>query len=155
MRLPSCLATILILLCTSSGQAQMGGGSQADAERALQSYLAMWSSNAGVTAGAVQRFYAPSVVYYGKRFSRAAVLADKRNYIRAWPVRSYREVPGTFSARCNGDRSLCHVSADMTWRRVSRHSDVSTGRARIAFDFVPVEGGRKIARESARVLSAD
>ena len=141
------------LLGMSTAQAQMGGGgNKAEAERAVQNYLSMWSSNADVTAAAVQRFYAPRVIYYGRVFSRAAVLADKRAYIRSWPVRSYREVPGSFAAQCNSDRSLCHVSADMTWRRINRRNVVSTGRARIGFDFVPVEGTRKIARESARLL---
>ena len=128
------------------------GDTKADAERALQAYLAMWSSNSGVTAAAVNRFYAPRVVYYGKVMSRAQVLADKRAYIRAWPVRLYQEVPGTFAATCNADRSLCHVTADMTWRRVNRRNITSSGRAHMAFDFVPADGARKIARESARLL---
>ena len=142
-----------LLAGASAAHAQMGSGdTEAGAEQALQSYLAMWSSNAGVTAAAVDRFYAPQVVYYGKAFTRARVLADKQAYIRAWPVRAYREVPGTFRAACNEDRSRCHVSADMTWRRVSVRGAVSTGRARISFDFVPSDGARKIARESARLL---
>ncbi len=128
------------------------GGSRADAERAVQAYFAMWSSNAGINAGLVARFYAPDVTYYGKRMSRAQVLADKQAYIRAWPVRSYREVPGTFSARCTRDLGLCHVTTDMAWRRVSRSGAESTGQATISFDFVPADGGRKIAREGARVI---
>lgn len=121
-------------------------------EGAIGAYLAMWSHNADVTAAAVERFYAPTVTYYGRRFTRAQVLADKLRYIKAWPVRHYAEVPGSIQARCNGDRSLCRVSAIMTWRRIARDARVSTGRARIGFDFVPVEGGRKIARETARPL---
>ena len=38
-------------------------------------------ANSKVAAAAVDRFYAPSVIYYGKRFSRADVLADKLRYI--------------------------------------------------------------------------
>ena len=146
----------LLLAGSSAVQAQMGGsgdeGTKADAEQALQSYLAMWSSNDGVTAAAVERFYAPQVIYYGKAFTRARVLADKRAYVHAWPVRAYHEVPGTFQAACKEDRSVCHVSAEMTWRRVSLRQAVSTGRARISFDFVRADGARKIARESAKLL---
>ena len=149
-------ATILLaagLGVNSLARAQtVDGKSRADAERAVQAYFAMWSNNAGVNAAAVARFYAPNVVYYGKRMSRAQVLADKQAYIRAWPVRSYREVPGTFSARCTADLGLCHVTTDMAWRRASRSGAVSTGRATIGFDFVPADGGRKIARESARLF---
>ena len=139
-------------LSTGAAAQTVDGASKADAERAVQGYLAVWSSEGSLDAGAVSRFYAPSVVYYGKSFTRAQVLADKEAYAKNWPVRIYREVPGTFAARCNADRSRCTVNADMTWRRVSRAKAVSTGRARLTFEFVAVEGGRKIAREAARIL---
>lgn len=144
------LALLVPLAAVSSAFAQ--AGPVPGDEGAIQAYLAMWSHNDAVTAAAVDRFYAPSVVYYGKRFSRAEVLADKLRYIKAWPVRHYAEVPGSIQARCNADRSRCHVSVIMAWRRVGRSAGVSVGRARVAFDFVPAEGGRKIARESARDL---
>lgn len=147
------LAGAFALVALVPAHAQIADpGSKAEAEHAVQGYLAMWSKNDAINESAVARFYAPRVIYYGKAFSRAQVLADKKNYIRSWPVRDYREVPGSFTARCNADRSVCKVSADMTWRRVSSHNAVSVGRARLTFDFVPVEGGRKIARESARIL---
>lgn len=151
------LVVVATLVTSSVGavaQTQTDNGTEADAEHALQAYLAMWSSNSGVTAAAVDRFYAPQVVYYGKHFSRAQVLADKQAYIRAWPQRAYHELPGTFSARCNADRTRCHVTADMSWRRVSRTGKVSVGRARLGFTFIPVDGGRKIARESAKLLAS-
>ncbi len=139
-------------LSTGAAAQTIDGASKADAERAVQGYLAVWSSQGRFDAGAVARFYAPRVVYYGKTFTRAQVLADKEIYARNWPVRVYREVPGTFAARCNADRSRCTVNADMTWRRVSRAKAVSTGRARLTFEFVAVDGGRKIAHEAARIL---
>ena len=146
----NCLTLLTAVLVCGPAFAQ--SGPEPGDEGAIQAYLAMWSHNADVTAAAVDRFYAPTVVYYGKRFSRAQVLADKLRYIRAWPVRHYSEVPGSMEASCNADRSRCRVSVIMAWRRLGRDAEVSTGRARIAFDFVPVEGGRKIARESARPL---
>ncbi|WP_158810309.1 hypothetical protein [Beijerinckia sp. L45] len=147
------VAAALTLAAMPVAQAQIADpGSKAEAERAVQNYLAMWSSNQAINDASVLRFYAPRVIYYGKSFSRAQVLADKTTYIHHWPVRDYKEVPGSFTAHCNVDRSLCKVSADMTWRRVSTSNAVSVGRARLTFDFVPIEGGRKIARESARIL---
>ena len=140
-----------ILAC---GPALAQNGPEPGDEGAIQAYLAMWSHNADVTAAAADRFYAPIVVYYGKRLNRAQVLADKLRYIRAWPVRHYSEVPGSIEASCNADRSRCRVSVVMAWRRLGRGSKVSSGRARVAFDFVPVEGSRKIAREAARYLES-
>lgn len=150
---PLAFAAALTVAAMPAAHAQIADpGSKAEAEHAVQGYLAMWSKNDAINDASVARFYAPRVIYYGKSFSRAQVLADKATYIRHWPVRDYREVPGSFTAHCNPDRSLCKVSADMTWRRVSASNAVSVGRARLTFDFVPVEGGRKIARESARIL---
>ena len=80
------------------------------------------------------------------------VFSDKLAYARAWPVRHYAEVPGSLVANCNPDRSMCRVEVTMRWRRVSAGGRVSIGHARLGFDFVPVEGGRKIARESARIV---
>ncbi len=154
MRLSIVMAVFVVGLTQASARSD-DGATKADAERALQAYLAQWSSESGITAASVMRFYAPRVVYYGKAFSREDVLADKRAYVKAWPVRSYHEVPGSFAATCNDDRSLCRVKAEMTWRRVSRAGATSTGRARIGFDFVPADGARKIARESARIMSEE
>ncbi len=154
-RSDAAVLTLVLALPLATVARADDGGTRAEAERSLQSYLAMWSSDARVTAATVERFYAPQVVYYGKSFSRAKVLADKQAFIRSYPVRDYREVPGTFAGSCNDDRSRCHVSAEVAWRRVDRHGVASTGRARLGFDFIPIDGGRKIARESARLLGVD
>ena len=128
-------------------------GTKADAERAIQAYLALWAHDGDINPASVERFYAPRAIYYGHAFSRAQILADKRAYIRRWPQRSYREIPGSLSARCNADRSLCRVRVVMAWSRVGAgHAGSVTGRARLTFDFVPSDGARKIARESARGL---
>ena len=141
----------LIAPATLSAQLADGDG-KADAERAVQAYLAMWSSDKDVNSASVERFYAPHVIYYAKSLSRAQVLKDKLAYVKQWPVRHYTEVPGSFVALCDPQRTRCRVSVEMAWRRVSRTDKVSVGRARLLFEFVPVEGGRKIARESARIL---
>ena len=144
------LTLLTAILAFSPALAQ--NGPEPGDEGAIQAYLAMWSHNAEVTAAAVDRFYAPVVVYYGKRLNRAQVLADKLRYIQAWPIRHYSEVPGSIEASCNASRNLCRVSVVMTWRRLGRDAKISSGRARLAFDFVPVEGSRKIAREAAHNL---
>lgn len=155
MSLFRCLAANAILMVSLSAPARAqiaDNAPKADAERAVQAYLAMWSSDKDINAASVTRFYAPRVIYYGKAYSRTQVLDDKKAYIRQWPIRRYTEVPGSFTGHCNPGRTLCKVNADMTWRRVSRSHQVSIGRARLSFDFVPVEGNRKIARESAQIL---
>jgi hypothetical protein len=154
--LRSTFAVVLPLAgVTATGSFAQGlgeGGSKAEAERAIQAYLAMWSRNDDVRAASVARFYAPRVIYYGKPMSRGQVLADKLSFIRTWPQRSYREVPGSLTAHCNGDRSLCLVKADMIWSRTDRRGRTESGKAHLSFAFVPSDGQRKIARESARLF---
>ncbi len=147
------IAALLTLTAALPASAQDAGGTRADAEQQLQSYLAIWSDDARVTPETVSRYYAPIVSYYGRSFSRSQVFADKQAFIRSFPQRSYREIPGTFVGTCSGDRSHCRVTAEIAWRRTDRHGDTTAGRSRMDFDFVPVEGGRKIARERALPLT--
>ena len=152
-RLLSLATTAAVLAFSPGARAQFApGGSRFDAERAFQSYLSFWSSDADINAGAVSRFYAPRVSYYGKAWTRPEVLADKRAFIRHWPVRSYREVPGSLKASCDAGRTRCHITAEMDWRRAGSGGAAEAGRARLKFDFVLAEGAFKIARESARIL---
>ena len=142
-------AAVILLAITTSAPAQVGdGGTKADAERALQNYLAIWSSEKSFDATTVGRFYAPRVVYYGKNFSRAQVLGDKEAYARQWPVRLYREVPGSLAARCDAAKTLCKVSADMTWHRVSR---ARQGVRRACAPDVRFRAGRGRSQDRARV----
>ena len=148
-----CLATFALAMYAAAAMADSGdGGTKADAERAVQAYLAIWSRNVDVTKKSVERFYAPRVLYYGKAFMREQVLVDKQSYIRHWPVRAYREVPGSFQAICNAGRSLCKIRVIMAWRRSDARGHVASGRAQMSFDFVPADGARKIAREAAVIF---
>lgn len=152
MRIAFAFTVAVTLMTLPSAADATDDGGRAFAEHAMQAYLAMWSRDRDVNAKAVARFYAPHVVYYGKPMSREQVLADKRTYIRQWPTRDYKALPGTFTGKCEPGLDRCTITAVMTWRRVDRNERVSIGRARISLDFVPVDGTRKIARESARLL---
>ena len=150
-RLLGVAAALLIL--PAAAHAQLApDGSAFDAEHAFQGYLSFWSRDADINGDAVARFYAPRVVYYGKNWSRGDVLADKAAYIRHWPQRDYREVPGSLNASCNPGRTLCRITADMAWRRAAPGHPAVAGRSRLTFEFVKSEGAFKIARESARTL---
>ena len=118
----------------------------------LQAFLTLWSKDAGVTQASVDRLYAPVVVYYGKRFSRRDVLADKLRFARHWPIRDYGQEPGSLKKSCSADGAHCILRAVMTWRRESQSHVTTTGRAQLRLDFETVEGNRKIVRETARIL---
>lgn len=121
------------------------------AERQVQAYVDVWSTDAGVTAEAVERFYAPRAVYYGKSMSRAQILADKRRYVRAWPERRYAMVPGTVRVRCDAPREICRATGTMEWSRRSAAGRRVAGASRMSFTLTRSSGG-KIVRESAVTL---
>ena len=129
--------------------AQSAGGGPA-AERLFQGYLALWSKDADINAAAIARFYAPSVSYYGRHFDRDQLLAEKRAFIRNWPVRRYEEVPGSMVARCEPGRMVCHTLVDVRWQRISRHGRTDAGTSKMAFTFAMIGKDLKITKESAR-----
>jgi hypothetical protein len=121
------------------------------AQRRLESYVRTWSTNAGVNAATVGNYYADHGVYYGKPMSRPQVLRDKLRYIAEWPERHYRIVPGTVSASCDPQRTLCRVSGIMQWDHRSRTGARSAGSAKLSLTLSRASGG-KIVHESASIL---
>lgn len=52
-------------------------------------YLEIWSANNASPVSCVPYMYGPTVMFYGKRYSQADLIAEKRRAIRQWPVRQY------------------------------------------------------------------
>jgi hypothetical protein len=118
------------------------------AQAQVEKFVAVWSRDEGVTMAAVERLYAPRVVYYGKTMSRAAILADKRAYIAHWPHRRYEIAPGSVDVSCTKGNNMCRATATMRWSRADRSGREVRGASRMAF-LVSRESGGKIVRESA------
>jgi hypothetical protein len=118
------------------------------AQKQVENFVEVWSRDEGVTRAAVERLYAPRVVYYGKSMSREAIFADKRAYIAHWPRRRYEIVPGSVDVSCTNGNNLCKATAVMRWSRADRAGREVRGSSRMAF-LVSRESGGKIVRESA------
>lgn len=118
------------------------------AQAQVEKFVAVWSRDEGVTRDAVERLYAPRVIYYGKNMSREAILADKRAYIAHWPQRRYEIVPGSVDVSCTKGNAICKATAVMRWSRADRAGRELRGSSRMSF-LVSRESGGKIVRESA------
>jgi hypothetical protein len=147
------IAAALFVGCATNALAQNAGEplSSEMAQRRLEAYVHTWSTNAGVNAATVANYYAERGVYYGKPMSRSDILRDKLRYIAAWPERYYRIVPGTVSASCDHERTMCRVSGIMQWDRRSRGGARSVGSAKLSLTLSRASGG-KIVHESASIL---
>lgn len=76
-------------------------------------YLAAWSDPNPQALQQIDRLYADTVNFYGKKISRAALMEEKRTFAERWPVRNYSARPSTFQTRC--DSNHCAVSATIDW----------------------------------------
>jgi hypothetical protein len=147
------LAVPVLLGCATGAVAQNANEplDAGVAQRRLEAYVATWSTNRGVNPATVGNYYDDRVIYYGKPMSRPQVLRDKLRYITVWPERHYRIVPGTVSAACDQQRTMCRVSGIMQWDRRSRGGARSVGSARLSLTLSKASGG-KIVHESASIL---
>jgi len=118
------------------------------AYKQIQNFADTWSRNEGVTREAVERLYAPRVIYYGKNMSREAIYADKRAYIPHWPRRRYEIEPDSVNVVCMRGNAVCRATAIMRWARQDRAGRAVSGASRMSF-IVTKESSGKIVRESA------
>ena len=120
-----------------------------DPDRRMDSYFSIWADNARVTPEAVDRLYASRVIYYGKPMTPGQVYRDKLNYIRQWPDRIYRVVPGSVSRSCTPGQDSCRITAILSWQKADRSGRRgSKGANTITLTLVREDGALKIARES-------
>jgi hypothetical protein len=70
-------------------------------------YLEIWSANDGSPIAGVPYMYGPTVQFYGRRYTRAMLVDEKRRTIRQWPVRRYAHRPGTLRVSCNAATQKC------------------------------------------------
>lgn len=75
--------------------------------RVAERYLEIWSSNDEAAVGGVPYVYGPRVRFYGKVYSQAQLIAEKRRAIRQWPVRRYVHRPGTMKVECVAETAKC------------------------------------------------
>ena len=90
-------------------------------------YLAVWSSSNWASLEGVPYVYGPRVRFYGRDYSQADLIAEKRRFIRQWPVRHYEQRPGSIQVICNeavqrcGVRSIIDFSAENPARGTAKH----------------------------------
>ena len=123
----SCLGAASALAQTESGMRTASAGI-ADA------YLRLWSSDGSASVAAVPYVYGERVHFYGRDYSQAALMAEKRRAIARWPVREYRHRPGTMQITCRETVRKCIVRSIMDWR-VANPSRQTASRGSSRFDL--------------------
>lgn len=122
------------------------------AQRMSEAYLDSVSSPGEGMVAAAPRFYGERVRFHGRTMSLAALMAEKRRFVRRWPERRY-EPQGEPRVGCDAGSATCLV------RVVHAFSAASPGRGTRSQGVaelmltVSFAGGRPvIVSESSRVL---
>ncbi|KQP30753.1 hypothetical protein ASF49_12260 [Methylobacterium sp. Leaf104] len=123
------------------------------ATRLTDRYLDSVSAPGDAMVAAAPRFYAERVRFHGRTLSLAALIAEKRRFVRRWPERRYEAQGGVTRTACNAASATCIVHTTFDFRadnpvRGVRSQGVSELTLTISF-----AGERPlIVAESSRVL---
>jgi hypothetical protein len=100
------------------------------------SYLETLSLPNEQSLAGLRRLSADRVQYYDKPISGRAWNDIKRRFADRWPVRSYRQRPGSFSVTCEAARCLVRSTIDWTTSNAHRgESDRGTSKLELGIDF--------------------
>lgn len=99
----------------------------------------------------IRNLYAPNVQYYGKAQGVDQILAEKRNYLRRWPVRNYVIDPNSLTSSCT-EAQNCSVSGTVSW---SASDPVSGRNASGMADFHLIFADGLVIAEDSKVTARD
>ena len=145
-------AAVLVTVSATPLFAQDVDG-RATLEQEVRGFLTAWTGGSNIASRDVDRFYEPTVLYYGRSETRSQVLAEKRFVAKRWPDRAYRLLPGSAHSGCNPAHTRCNVTAVLTWRAENpARATRSFGAATVALDLVRDGAVLKIAHEDGHTL---
>lgn len=133
------------------------------ATRLTDSYLDTVSGPGDSMVAAAPRFYAERVRFHGRTLSLAALMAEKRRFVRRWPERRYAAQGGATHTACNAASATCIVRTTFDFRadnpaRGARSQGVSELTLTISFagprPVIVAESSRVLRRYGAGPLSA-
>jgi hypothetical protein len=130
-----------LLACGSAHAASLSEMRERTAEIATR-YLQVWSSNDAAAVQGVPYVYGPSVRFYGRNYTQAMLMDEKRRAIRQWPIRRYVHRPGTLNVICNEATQKC-AARSITEFQVENPARGTFKRGSARFDLgVSFEGPR-------------
>lgn len=126
-------------------------------ERALRfasDYFDTWSRSDADALAFIDRYYAPTVRFYGNMKSREQIANMKYAFVQRWPERSYRPDPSQMRIACNEAQATCSVSGVVSYTsRSPERNAISSGSATFEMGLQLRGGEFQIISENGRVLS--
>lgn len=90
---------------------------------AATAFFRTWTLSNREALSFLDRVYPEQLLYFGKRSSKAYVMADKQAFVERWPQRAYSMRPGTVSTSCDPKDNSCTVSGVIDWRASLERQD--------------------------------
>lgn len=116
----------------------------------VQLNIRYWSQNSPDIEAGMRAFYADNIVFYGKNWTKAQVMADKAGFIERWPVRAYDLDERNTTVSCAED--LCEIEAQVVFFAHSpARADTSRGLAKFSY-MVDMSGEPAITYETSSVI---
>lgn len=132
-----------------SGRAE--GGRAVEARQLMIDYLRSISSSNAQTLAASSRFYGTRVTFHGRSMTQAALIAEKRRFLRRWPERRYEPQRDAMSVTCQD--TTCRVRTVLGFQAASPARQARSRGVSELVLTVSFEGARPvIVSESSRVL---
>lgn len=114
-------------------------------------YNLSWSKPNDTALAELGRYYSQNIEFYGKPYSVAEVLKEKRSFAERWPIRRYIVDGESVSISCEGD--LCFASGNVAWDAASpERAKSSHGTALFQLTILFEHGIPHIISEGGRVL---
>jgi hypothetical protein len=99
------------------------------------------------------RFYAKQVEFHGRRMSAEALFAEKRRFVKRWPVRSYTARNETLRATCAPVAHTCSVKVVFDFTALSpERGRRSQGAAELELQVGFADERPTILAETSRVF---
>jgi hypothetical protein len=84
----------------------------------------------------MRKYYANSVMYFGKKMSIDNIIDEKKRFVKRWPIRDYAIRHGSVRVKCT---DICTVVGVVDWNVKSLDRDATTfGSAAFTFNIVPI-----------------
>jgi hypothetical protein len=127
---------------------------QGRALRFASDYFETWSRSDADALAFIDRYYAPTVRFYGGIKSREEITRMKYAFVQRWPERSYQPDPSQMRIVCNEAQAACTVSGVVSYTsRSAERNAISSGSATFEMG-VQLRGGEfQIISENGRVLT--
>jgi len=119
----------------------------------VKNLLAYWSADNDAALKFLTLALSDQVNFYGKTTDKAAIVKEKMNAIKRWPVRVYVERPSTLVTNCNSSTKICAISGVLDWdARSPEKNRISIGVAQFEYQLDFSNGSPKIIAENSNVL---